>query len=526
MDAARQLKSDAIPFVPPAVSPSTAVALQISMNPFVAGASGTRMGRPLQKAFGEVIRHIGLQTPIIAVVGSAGTGKSLLADMTARACVDMGLTVRRIDSGDQVYALLGTKSDVLLIDQTDSMSVTSLQILLSPTGKNTATTMVFMCLPSCVGQVSFSGGDRATVELTPLSLSDARNYLNERAASIGRANLYSPEALDLVIDDSRGLPRLLRSIAHQAYWAAASEGALQIGVQHVSNTSGSQGVEPGKTHAHGARRQATRDDEGGEPRIVDVSDSRAPIDTANQHHERVAGTLSRDVAAESQTRSPLISPAQPRAVKKITPADSVKESRAREPRWIDMWMPRIAGLAGSVAIGAVVWFTLMTLISGKPASVPSAARAPSAMAMPARSKPTVAPPASVVRRTRQNPAVEQGGAAPKVVDDKRGAETERTSGIAIVSDPIPSVPSEAEKTARGNDAGEQTAAPKPTEKLSAEARAAQEDAAVQAFLDAQEAGRQAQAVRDAAAAKEAAQRARAARQNANRPFINRVFGIR
>ena len=150
MDAARQLKSDTIPFAPLSVSPSGAVPLQISMNPFVAGASGTRMGRPLQKAFGEVIRHIGLQTSIIAVVGSAGTGKSLLADMTARACVDMGLTVRRIDSGDQVYALLATRSDVLLIDQTDSMSVTSLQILLSPTGKNTATTMVFMCLPSCV----------------------------------------------------------------------------------------------------------------------------------------------------------------------------------------------------------------------------------------------------------------------------------------------------------------------------------------------------------------------------------------
>jgi hypothetical protein len=581
------------------------------MNPFVAGASGTRMGRPLQKAFGEVIRHIGLQTSIVAVVGSAGTGKSLLADMTARACVDMGLTVRRIDSGDQVHALFGAKSDVLLIDQTDSMPASSLQTLLSLGGKNTATTMVFLCLPSCVGQVSFSGADRATIELTPLSLSDARNYLQERAASIGRTNLYSPEALDLLIDGSRGLPRLLRSIAHQAYWTAAAEGASQIGAQHVSNASGSLGVEPDKTDAHNARPQATRDEEGGEPgaktqfrfgagtkenaspvrtseRIVDVSDSRA-------RDERVAGTISRDVAVKPQTRSPLISPAQQRAVKKITPADSVKESRGRERRWIDIWMPRIAGLAGAVAIGAVAWFILMMLISSKPVAVPSAARAPSAMVMPARSQPAVAPPASTpatnsvaavppakdvaskdsvglnsvvtkatvappastpatnsiavvppakvapskdsaslnsvvtkaaVQPIRENAAVGQSGAAPKAVDDKRGAQTERTGGIAITKDPIPSVPSEAEKTARGNDAGEQTAAPKSTEKLRAEARAAQEDAAVQAFLLAQEAGRQAQAARDAAAAKEAAQGSRAARQNANRPFLNGMFGIR
>lgn len=572
MDAARHLKSDTIPLVPRAVSSSTAAALEVSTNPFVAGASGTRMGRPLQQAFGEVIRHIGLQTSIIAVVGSAGTGKSLLADMIARACTDMGLSVRRIERGDQVYALLTTKSDVLLIDQTDSMQTFSLQILLSPEVKNTTTTMVFMCLPSCVGQVNFSGGDHATVELTPLSLSDARNYLHERAASIGRTNLYSPEALDLIIDGSRGLPRLLQSIAHQAYWAAASDGAPQIGAQHVSNASGSLGVEPDKTDADDARRQTTRDGGNGEPgaktqfrfgagtkendhpvrtaeRIVGVSDSRA-------RDERVAGTLSRDVAVESRTRSPLSPPAQQRAVKKITPADSVKESRGRERGWIDIWMPRIAGLGGTVVIGAAVLFALIHLLSAKPIPVPSPVKAPSAMAKPAPPTPVVAPPEPTpatnsvavappakdvpskdsavtnsvptkpaVQPIRENPVVQQGGAAPKVVNEKRAAEPQR-AGIAVANDPIPSVPSDAEKTARGNDPGEPTAALKPPEKPSAEARAAQEDAAVKAFLAAQEAGKQAQAAREAAAAKEADQRARAARQDANRPFVHSLFGVR
>jgi len=589
MDAVRQLKSETIPFAQPSVSPSTAVPLQTSMNPFVAGASGTRMGRPLQKAFGEVIHHIGLQTSIIAVVGSAGTGKSLLADMTARACVDMGLTMHRIERGDQVYALLGTKSDVLLIDQTDSMPTSSLQTLLSLGGKNIATTMVFMCLPSFVGQVSFSGGDRATIELTPMSLSDARNYLQERAASIGRTNLYSPEALDLIIDGSRGLPRLLRSIGHQAYWAAASEGAPQIGAQHVSNASASLAVEPDKTHADDARPQTTRDvgEPGAKPqfrfgagtnendrpvgtseRIGDVSDARAPIDTGNQRDEFVAGTLSRDVAAKSQTRSPLTSPARQRAVKMITPADSVKESRGRQRHWIDIWITRIAGLAGSVAIGAVVLFALIHLLSAKPIPVPSPAKAPSAMAKtppmpvvvppastpatnsaavvsppstPAPDSVAVAPPAKVdpikdsvnlkpvvpkaaVQSAHENAAAEPRGVAPKVVDEKRGAETQRSS--AIVTGQTPSVPIEAEKPARGNDPGEQTAALKPPERPSAEARAAQEDAAVKAFLEAQEAGRQAQAAREAAAAKETDQRARAARQDANRPFVHSLFGVR
>jgi hypothetical protein len=134
-------------------------------------------------------------------------------------------------------------------------------------------------------------------------------------------------------------------------------------------------------------------------------------------------------------------------------------------------------------------------------------------------------PKAAVQPMRESPAAEHGVAVPKIVDDKRAAETERISGIAIAREPIQSVPSGAEKTARGSDAGEQTAALKPTEKLSAEARAAQEDAAVHAFLAAQEAGRQAQAAREAAAAKEAEQRTRTERRNANRQFTNSLFGV-
>jgi len=574
MDAARQLRSDTIPFVPRAVPPSTALPLQISTNPFVAGASGTRMGRPLQKAFGEVIRHIGLQTSIIAVVGSAGTGKSLLVDMTARACADMGLTVRRIDRGDQVHTLLGTKSDVLLIDQTDSMSSSSLQTLLSPEGKNTTTTMVFMCLPTCVGQIGFSGGDRASIELTPLSLSDARNYLHERAASIGRTNLFSPEALDLVIDGSRGLPRLLRSIAHLAYWAAASEGAPQIGAQHVSNASGSQGIEPVKITADDSTQQVTPNDEGTEPgaktqlgfgigtkendrpirtseRVADGSDPRAVNNSANERDNGVAGALAHAIAVGSQRQQ---------AVKKTTPADPVKEIPGLERRSAEIWMPRIAGaLAASVAIGAVMSFTLM---GGKPVAVPHAARAPSAVTIPDRSKATVAstpapvtnntvavvPPPKVVPRkdspvanpgntkaavqtTRENPATEQS-AVLKPADDKSGSETERTNGIVAAGDQIPNVARETEKAARGNDASEQTAAAlKATQEQAAEAQAAmaREKTAVQAFLLAQEAGRRAQAARETAAreqaAKEAAERSRVARQTANRQFSNSLLGV-
>jgi hypothetical protein len=564
MDAARQLKNDTIPFVPRGGPPAAALPLQISTNPFVASASGMRMGRPLQKALGEVIRHIGLQTPVIVVVGSAGTGKTLLVDMTVRACADMGLTARRVDSGDQVHALLGTKSDVVLIDQTDSMSNSSLQTLLSPEGKNTATTTVFMCLPTCVGQIGFAAANRATIELTPLSLSDARNYLHERAVSIGRTNLFSPEALDLVIDGSRGLPRLLRSIAHLAYWAAASEGAPQIGAQHVSNAAGSPGIETdgdvtgpqlvAKTPSD--MGISTKPNEGlverGEP-VVNVSEIAG--NTAIRRDERVSGTLLRKVA---ETKSSPVRAAQQPAMKKPVSAARLEESSQPEQRQASIWLPRIAGgLAASAAIGVVL---SMTFMGSAPVPAPNGAKAPLAAAVPVRPKSTVASaskPATntasnakpvkvaspkstpvtsrptvkaAVQTPRENPVVEQASAT-QPVDDKFKAEADSAHEIASVSEKTSNVASETQKAAPGTQAAEQTAAPQPTQDQAAEARAAKdrENAAVQAFLLTQETARKAQAARDAAAReqaeKDAAQRATATRQSAKRQFSNSLFGV-
>jgi hypothetical protein len=72
----------------------------------------------------------------------------------------------------------------------------------------------------------------AAAKRTPLF--DARIYLVERAASIGRLNLFTQEASNLAIEGSRGLPRDLRGIAQFAFFAAASEGSSQIDSRHVA----------------------------------------------------------------------------------------------------------------------------------------------------------------------------------------------------------------------------------------------------------------------------------------------------
>jgi hypothetical protein len=392
MDAARKLSDATIPFVPRASSASAATPLQIAMNPFVAGASGSRMGRPLQTAFGEVIRQIGLQAPVVVVVGSSGTGKSLLMDMTARACLGMGLSVRRVERGDQVHTAFGAKSDALLVDQTDSMSNSNLQTLLS-SGKNTAATMVFMCLPTSVGRFNFSDARGVTIELTPLALSDSRNYLQERAASIGRPNLFTPEALDLAIDGSRGLPRLLRSIAHLAFLAAASEGATQIGAQHVSNTS--------ETRALGGR--APDDDGHATPQPTESAppvsaqiapDPRIPAATAGAEHSGftvntivhkhvtystvtpytddirdndAVSAASRPATAAASTKALALatSPELSRPSQEAATAKPVKEFHRAE-RETNSWVPRAVAITGGLLASVAAVAAIPLLMKSNP----------------------------------------------------------------------------------------------------------------------------------------------------------------
>ena len=209
-------------------------------NPFTANASGARTGRPLQAALGEVIRQIGLEAPVVVVCGTAGAGKTLLVNMIARSCAEMGLCARQIDRGDLMHVAFGQCADVLLIDEADSITDSTLHTLVSAGANTSTTTMIFLCLPSNVRRFTSSGGRAVIIELAPLMHADARNYLLERATSAGRPDLFDADALDLLIDGSRGSPRVLRSIASLSFFAAAVDGSSRIARKHVADALASQ----------------------------------------------------------------------------------------------------------------------------------------------------------------------------------------------------------------------------------------------------------------------------------------------
>jgi hypothetical protein len=191
-----------------------------------------------QTALKEVIGHIRLGRRVIIVAGGAGTDKTSLMKMIARSCSDMGFSVCRFDRGDLADTTIDARSDVVLVDDADSIPDSAVLTLFFPNPSNTATTWVFACLPSSVDH--FSCLDASVVELAGRSIDDARTYLLERATSIGRPNLFAPDALDLIVHQAHGSPRLLLSMASLAFFAAGWGRAAQIAVRHVPSWSESQ----------------------------------------------------------------------------------------------------------------------------------------------------------------------------------------------------------------------------------------------------------------------------------------------
>ena len=208
--------------------------LRIESDPFASSAAGPDLGGQLQIAFHEIIPKIILHTRIVLVTGSARTGKTQLADMIARTCPDMGLSVLRVDRGDLMQITLGKQPDVLLIDNANSIADSMLEVFSRENEKRIAATTVFFGLPSCAARFISANVDPVIVQLAPLFSSDARSYLLERAYGAGLPDLFTNEALELIVNRSHGSPRSLRSLASVAFLGAATEGASKISLKHAA----------------------------------------------------------------------------------------------------------------------------------------------------------------------------------------------------------------------------------------------------------------------------------------------------
>ena len=210
-----------------AAEPFNRPPLDVHTNPFSAASNAPPPVNSAQTALEETLGHIGLRRRAIVIAGRPGTGKTSLLETIFRSCSDRRLSVCRFDRGDLADPTIDARSDVVLVDDADSIPDSAVLALLLLNPCDAATTWVFACRPSSVHRFRCFEAD--IVELRGLSVDDARAYLLESAASIGRPDLFA-----LIVHQARGSPHLLLSIASLAFFTAAWGRATQIGVRHVA----------------------------------------------------------------------------------------------------------------------------------------------------------------------------------------------------------------------------------------------------------------------------------------------------
>jgi hypothetical protein len=127
-----------------------------------------------------------------------------------------------------MHTLLDQACDVLLVDEATSVADSMLEALTLVEGKNAATTIVFAGLPSCINRLAFLNLHPAIIELSILSPCDARSYLLEQAMSVGCPDLFTAQALNLIVNESHGSFGRLRSIASFAFFRAALDRATSV----------------------------------------------------------------------------------------------------------------------------------------------------------------------------------------------------------------------------------------------------------------------------------------------------------
>ena len=217
------------------------VANRPSLDPF--GPDFAPVAPSVQRAFDQVMQQIELGAGAAAVIGAPGTGKTHLLSLVEDACLRRGLLARRVHRGDLVNSVLSEPSDVLLIDEAECIDQQILETLTRGKTKIAAFT-VFACAKDRDNR--FSKAQARLVPISRLSDQEAANYIRRAAIS---GDLFSHDALNLLVGAAGGSIRMLRMLAGMALFCAGRDGSSQVGSRHVTEAFASRIIGPSDNEA-------------------------------------------------------------------------------------------------------------------------------------------------------------------------------------------------------------------------------------------------------------------------------------
>lgn len=393
---------------------------------------------------------------VIALVGLAGTGKTLLLREVARTLRAEGRRVVLVDRPDLELpkpapasdpdaaedargdAPAGDRTAVLLVDEAGRMDDDALERL----GRS-GTTRVLAGLPGLAARLKRRGVACRTVDLPPMDVDEVARFVATRLAAAGRRrDLLSPDAVLELTAQSGGIPRLVNMLAGTAVFLASLEGAREVDGRHVldaaSLRAGEQ-VEP-QTPAGAAPVPASRGDAAQAHGRVQAPPAPAPAERPSRRAAiHPAGERS-PAGGEASPRSP----AGPTGVDPAAGRDAAGRASAGSPEAAgsSAWPPalrplvarlsaprpparrsRAAWIAGALCLAAAgLW-----LLPGPARRGPVPVAAP-----PAPFRVAEAPPPQASAPVQ--PAASDPAPAPQAPPRARGGDT------AALAPPVPPRP--------------------------------------------------------------------------------------
>jgi type II secretory pathway predicted ATPase ExeA len=186
-----------------------------------------------------VLHELAKGARLIALIGAAGTGKTLLLQAIEAALARAGIDVCRVSRGDLVIDE-ARAGNVLLVDEADRMSDAAIIALAKSVADPAQPAAVVALTRRRLDHLALAVAPR-TVTLEELGSNDARDFIIDRVRRAGGdPALFTPGALGALTYAAGGSPRLLRLLASGAMFQAAHDGASRVEIGHARRAIGMQ----------------------------------------------------------------------------------------------------------------------------------------------------------------------------------------------------------------------------------------------------------------------------------------------